>query len=172
MKRSSQHFTRTGLACLLLVLLNTATLHAQSWGTAEGLMQAERIARVTTLCDDTLNADSLTTAWIPFGSFLQAFPDERIFGPGKFTLFLYADDSSVNVSGDMEITVQAELALEDTTRTYTQRDGSLNLIPASWPVSEPGGYALPVPVYGGGYIRFTVESSDTSTVRLDLWRTR
>lgn len=40
------------------------------------------------------------------------------------------------------------------------------------PLSGVDGAILPVPVYGGGYLRFIVASEDSARVRLHLWRVR
>ncbi len=146
---------------------------AQTWGTSEGLLQGERLARVTTLLNDTLRAETDTTAWLPFGTHIADLADERIYAPTRFTLFVHADTSGGIADSGPEITISAQIALSDTTGVvYEQRDGSLELVPDSSPIKSTIGQIIPIPVYGGGWIRLVVASDDTAVVKCDMWRVR
>ncbi|MDP8207618.1 MAG: hypothetical protein P9L92_13205 [Candidatus Electryonea clarkiae] len=143
------------------------------WGTTTGLMQGERIARVTTLMNDILKAETDTTSWLAFGTHLNAYPQEKEYAPTRFTLFFYADTTDVPNAAGPSVTLKAQIALDDTSgKVYEQRDGSLDLVPDTDPVTTIAGQVLPVPVYGGGWIRFIVTSTDSAKVKLDLWRIR
>ena len=157
---------------MVLVSLIPGTLMAQSFGDASGMMQGERIARVTTLYDDILKAASDTTAWVPFGTHLAVLAGERPYAPTRFTLFVKADTAGVTHLTGPSIQVRAQVALSDTTIPYEQLDGSLNLSPATAPITSTMGQSMIVPVYGGGYLRFIVTSADSARVKLDLWRVR
>jgi len=163
---------RLGLIILLSHLCSLSA-RAQSFSSAAGLLQGERIARATPVYNDTLFAEADTTAWLPFGTHIAALAPERVFAPTRFTLFAKLDTAGIAHAADPELTVFAQLALSDTTQPYEQEDGSLALAPTTDPLIRTDvGLVLPVPVYGGGWIRFIVESSDTLQVRLDLWRVR
>lgn len=150
-----------------------ACAHSQGWGTAAGLLQGERLARVTMVYNDTLRASTDTTSWVPFGTHSAAFASERTFAPTRFTLFVKLDTANVAHTANPEVTLSAQLALNDTTVAYEQRDGSLILASATNPIEEvPVGQVLSVPVYGGGYLRFIIGASDSVKVRIDLWRVR
>ncbi len=151
----------------------TPEARAQTWNTPEGLLQGERLARVTTLLDDTLRATADTTAWLPFGTHIADLATERLFAPTRFTLFLHADTSGGIAGAGPSVTVTAQLALSDTSGTvYEQRDGSLDLAPSSDPITTTTGQVIPVPVYGGGWLRLIVASADTARVTCDIWRVR
>lgn len=160
------------LALFLLTLLHATPLSAQSFGDAAGMMQGERIARVTTLLDETLRAETDTTAWLPFGTHVAALAGERPYAPTRFTLFVKVDTAAVPHATAPSIQLAAQVALSDTTIPYEQLDGSLTLASSSNPITTTHGQSMIVPVYGGGYIRFITTSADTARVRLDLWRVR
>ena len=160
------------LIVVLLLLLHAAPLCAQSFGDPAGMMQGERIARVTTLLDDTLRAESDTTAWLPFGTHAAALAGERPFAPTRFTLFVKLDTASVPHAAAPSVQLYAQVALSDTTFPYEQFDGSLSLATSTNPITSVVGQSLIVPVYGGGYLRFITTSSDSARVCLDLWRVR
>jgi len=168
-------FILLGAALLSLVLVSSSRVLAQLpyWNTTTGLLQGERVARVTMLYDDTLRASTVTTSWLPFGTHLSNHPEERGYAPTRFTLFVVADTTNVPHASGPEVTVTAQLALNDTTGyVYEQADGSLELAPSSGPITTSLGQVFPVPIYGGGWIRFVVTSADSARVRLDFWRIR
>jgi hypothetical protein len=175
LSRRQRHALNLGFAILTAVLLYLCALsaNAQSFSSSTGLMQGERIARVTTIYNDTLRAGSDTTAWIPFGTHRAELASERVFAPTRFTLFVKLDSAGIAHAADPSVTLSAQLALDDTTVAYNQLDGSLELIPAASPLIqvEPG-VALPIPIYGGGWVRFIVAAEDTVCAQLDLWRVR
>jgi hypothetical protein len=160
------------LALLLGLLAAAAPLRAQSWGSSAGLMQGERIARVTTLLDTVLHAASDTTAWLAIGTHTAALAQERPWAPTRFTLFVQADTAGLGAAAGPEVVLQAQLALSDTGTVYEQADGSLEIAPATAPVATTTGQVYPVPVYGGGWLRLIAASTDTARVRLHLWRVR
>ncbi|MBD3166389.1 hypothetical protein GF324_07315 [bacterium] len=162
---------------LLTLLVFTVTSHSQSFGTSAGLLQGERIARVDELYKDVLKATSDTTAWIPFGTHDLGISQpelltERIFAPTRFTLFMRVDTTAISHDSGPSITVSSEIALSDTAESYVNHDGTSDLIPSSDPLTETGGRMVPVPVYGGGFLRFIVTSADSAEVELHLWRVR
>jgi len=176
-KRKNRRKTTRSAAVLLLILILSVSVFAgppfRYWGTTAGLLQGERIARVTTLYDDTLKADTDTTSWLAFGTYLEDFPHEREYAPTRFTAFILADTTGVPHAAAPSVTLRAQIALYDTAgAVYEQRDGSLELAPDADPITTAVGQSIPVPVYGGGWIRFIVSSADTALVRLDLWRAR
>lgn len=177
--KKEKNSRKAALAMLLLplVLVLSASVFAgppfRYWGTTAGLLQGERIARVTTLYNDTLKADTDTTSWLAFGTYLEDFPHEREYAPTRFTAFILADTTGILHAAVPSVTLRAQLALFDTTSAvYEQLDGSLELVPDAGPITTAVGQSIPVPVYGGGWIRFIVSSADTARVRLDLWRAR
>lgn len=156
-----------------LCLFCALSASAQSFSSTAGLLQGERIARVTTVYDDTLRASTTTTAWIPFGTHLVELASERVFAPTRFTLFVKLDTAGIAHAADPSLTLSAQIALDDTLTAYEQFDGSLDLLPATDPMTTVGvGESMIVPVYGGGWLRFIVTSADTAAVRLSLWRVR
>lgn len=162
------------LFCILL-LFNLIPSHglAQSWGSSTGLLQGERIAQVTSIFSDTVKAASDTTSWIAFGTHNSSLAGERVFAPTRFTLFLRTDTTDVPHNSSPSISLKAELALNDTTDPiYEQYDQSLQLIPAGMPLTTTTGQAIPVPIYGGGWVRFIVSSADSAFVDMYLWRIR
>ncbi|MCB2198542.1 hypothetical protein KQI63_04005 [bacterium] len=160
------------LILLAAFLLPCAPASAQSFGDAAGMMQGERIARVTTLLDDTLHAGTDTTAWLPFGTHVASLAGERPYAPTRFTLFVKVDTASVPHAAAPSIQLAAQVALSDTAIPYEQLDGSLTLAPSTNPITSTTGQSMIVPIYGGGYVRFITTSTDTARVRLDLWRVR
>ncbi len=161
-----------GMLLLAMLLPVASAAWGQNWGTPAGLLQGEHLARSGKVYDDTLRATADTTAWIPFGTHAAALAGERVYAPGRFTLFVLVDTTGVPHAAGPEITLRAELALDDTTSMpYEQWDGSLLLAPDTNPIRSAAGLVIPVPVYGGGWLRFIVGSADTARVRLDLWRT-
>lgn len=173
--RSNTHilFLLAAASIAALLIVPTTCLRAQSFGTAVGLLQGEHLARSSTLYSDTLKAGADTTAWIAFGTHAADLAAERPYAASRFTLFVKLDTAGVAHAADPQVSLHAQVALDDTATAYIQEDGSLTLAPASNPVTsvDPGS-VLPVPVYGGGWLRFIVEAEDTVAVRLDLWRTR
>lgn len=136
-------------------------------------MQADRVAQVRLVFQDTLRASADTTSWIPFGTHLPSLAAERIPAPRRFTLFIKVDTAEVPHAADPSVWIRAEIALTDTAgATYSQYDGSLNLVPFSWPIETVEGQSVPVPVYGGGWLRFIVQASDTAAVKMHLWSAR
>lgn len=164
------------IAILLLLVLVAAILpalcHGQSFGSSTGLLQGEHLARVNTLYNDTLRASSDTTAWLPIGTFDPALAAERPYAPGRFTAFVWLDTTGTNAAAGPSVVMRAELALADTSRPYDHADGTLSLVPSSSPLTgQATGHVLPVPAYGGGYLRFILTAEDSTRVELDLWRT-
>ncbi|MBZ0266162.1 hypothetical protein K8I28_16010 [bacterium] len=158
---------------LILLLLLPSLLFAQSWGSSTGLLQGERIAQVSSIFSDTVKATNDTTSWIAFGTHVSSLASERVYAPTRFTLFLRADTTDVPHNADPSISLKAELALNDTTEViYEQYDQSLQLIPTGMPLTTTTGQAIPVPIYGGGWLRFIVTSADSAYVDMHLWRTR
>jgi hypothetical protein len=160
---------------VVVAAISLETVEAQTpgrfWNTTTGILQGERIARATNLYNDTLRATTDTTSWLAFGTHLAGYPLEKEYGPSRFTAFFIVDTSGVAHAAGPSVTLRAQIALSDTTGTlYEQRDGSLDLVPSTDPVTTTTGQSIPVPVYGGGWIRFIVTSSDSASVRLDLWR--
>ncbi len=158
------------LLAVLTLALASSIVSAQDWNSTAGLLQGEHIARVTTLMEDTLRAEADTTAWLAFGTHTAALAGERKYNPSRFTAFVKVDTAGVSHASTPSITLEAELALSDTNgTTYVQYDNSLSLISATYPLTSTIGQAIPVPVYGGGWIRFIVSSADSAEVKLDVW---
>lgn len=161
------------LLTAVVLLILPASLCAQGFGSATGLLQGEHLARSTLLLQDTLKATSDTTAWLPFGTHRAVLAGERPFAPTRFTLFVKLDTANVNYAAAPRVALAAEVALNDTATAYVQQDGSLTLAPSTAPVTEVAhGVILPVPVYGGGWVRFIATAEDSVAIRVDLWRTR
>ncbi|MFH0881658.1 MAG: hypothetical protein V2A56_01630 [bacterium] len=175
LSQRQRHALKLGFAILTAVLLYFCALsaNAQSFSSTAGLLQGERVARVTTLYDGIIKAAADTTSWLRFGTHTADLASERVFAPTRFTLFVKVDTATVAHAADPSITVSAQVALDDTTVIYEQWDESLILIPTTDPLTIAGtGVSLPIPVYGGGYLRFIIVSADSANVRLDLWRVR
>lgn len=173
--RVSRNVLRAGFALLAAFLLYLCALsaNAQSFTSTTGLMQGERIARVSTVFNGTLKASSDTTGWVAFGTHLAGLATERAFAPTRFTLFVKLDTAGVAHAHDPSVTLSAQLALDDTSIAYDQSDGSLSLFPTTDPLTQVSpGSSVPVPIYGGGWVRFIVAAEDTVDVKLDLWRVR
>lgn len=173
LRRTATAFALLAAALLIAALLLPACAKAQSWGSATGLIQGEHLARATTVYDAVLRARSDTTAWIPVGTHTAALAAERPYAPTRFTLFARLDTAGVAHAAAPSVTLRAQVALGDTAFAYEQADGSLELVDALNPLTSiAAGRSLPVPLYGGGWVRFLVTSADTARVRLDLWRVR
>jgi hypothetical protein len=170
--RSPGRLLFTALAALL-TLLCVWSAHAQDFGTTTGLLQGERIARVSTVYDGILRAEADTTVWIPFGTHNADLASERIFAPTRFTLFAAIDTAGIPHAAGPSLNLKAQVALEDTAAPYVQLDGSLTLVHSTDPMTDAEvGRSMIVPLYGGGYVRFIAASSDTLALKLDLWRVR
>ncbi|MBS1260824.1 MAG: hypothetical protein MAG453_00140 [Calditrichaeota bacterium] len=161
---------RTATILLLAVTL-TGSASAQHAADVEGLLQGEHIARTTTLYDGVLKAAADTTAWLAFGTHSAALAAERAYAPTRFTAFVVLDTSGVAHAADPSLTLRAQVALTDTAVAYVNRDGTLELAPPGNPITAlDGGRVFPVPIYGGGWLRFILAVDDSARVMLDLWR--
>lgn len=170
-RAAARIFVTTLIATLVLFCAWSA--HGQDFGTTTGLLQAERIARVTTVYDDTLRAASDTTAWVAFGTHNADLASERTFAPTRFTLFVKLDTAGIAHADAPSLTLTAQVALNDTLTAYEQFDSSLDLIASTAPLTETEpGQSIIVPVYGGGWLRFILSNADSARVQLNLWRVR
>ncbi len=156
---------------LTLMLFATIPVSAQSFGSADGLLQGQHLARVSTLHNATISDETVTTAWLPFGTHDAALASERPYAPGRFTAFVLMDTVGVSTGTAPSLTLKAQVALTDTSVAYENRDLTLELAPDGNPLTTVAtSQVLPVPVYGGGYIRFVMTIEEAATVKLDLWR--
>ncbi|GBE30371.1 hypothetical protein BMS3Bbin04_01404 [bacterium BMS3Bbin04] len=164
--------TSTFILLLTVLLLSSTIANAQSFGSASGLLQGQHLARVTNLHNAVITDATVTTAWIPFGTHDESLAGERPYAPSRFTAFVYMDTVGVSTGVAPSLVLKAQVALTDTSIVYENLDLTLDLAPEGNPITSVDiGQVLPVPVYGGGYIRFVMTVDEAAIVKLDLWRT-
>jgi len=160
------------LAILVLVITMTKSGLAQNWGTDAGLLQGEHLQRVNLIFNEKLESASGYTPWIPIGTFQANLAGERAYAPTCFTVFYSISRTGIENPGDPIFSLIAQVALLDTLSDWKNFDGSLQIHPVATPLTVEGQYFKPVPVYGGGWLRFKCTSTNKLNVKIYLLKYR
>ena len=78
-------------------------LHPQRRGSEDHVGDGEvgpgqHLARVSTLHNATISDETITTAWLPFGTHDAALASERPYAPGRFTAFVLITDQPLTTN--------------------------------------------------------------------------